>query len=82
MNGRLNKFFHEIKQIGNSKSSYNKFYFPNYKAEAFFKALSENTEKIEELVNFLLEKRKEVLDRYDEYFLIILLTFRAFLCIL
>jgi len=78
MNNDLKKAFEKIGQKGAAEYSHNRFFFPNYKADAFFKALKENIEEIEKLANFLYEKRKDVLDKYNEYFLTISLIFKSF----
>jgi hypothetical protein len=56
---------------------WNDFFFPDYKAHAFFQAILENEPQIDQFGKYLTAKRSAVTGVYSEVFLVIALIFRS-----
>lgn len=57
---------------------WNEFFFPDYKAHAFFQVILQNEPEIDQFVQFLTEKQTTIGEPYSGAFLVIVLIFRSF----
>ena len=77
MTKKLNNAFKEIAKIKSDKKIFDKYFIPEYKIIAFFKAVEKNKDLVESIVKFLAETRSEINNLYSDEFLVILLIFRS-----
>jgi hypothetical protein len=63
---------------GQGTKQWSEFFFPDYKAHAFFGAVLQNEPTIDHFVQFLTEKRTAVGEPYSGVFLVIVQIFRSF----
>jgi len=57
---------------------WSEFFFPDYKAHAFFQAILQNEPAIDHFIQFLIEQRTAVKEPYSGAFLVIVMIFRSF----
>lgn len=75
---KLDEALKDIIKMKQGKKVFDKYYIPEYKIIAFFKAIEKNKDIVEPLVQFLAEARSEIDNLYTSEFLVILLIFRSF----
>ena len=78
MTEKFKNLFKKIEDLENKNKIYDKFYIPEFKIFAFFKAIQQNIAELEKFKNYLSKGRDGVNGHYSDEFLVVALIFRSF----